>query len=406
MKTTLWSCVIFGAAVALSAGIAAGGVGDLTYVKTQQPGVSVGGVSMSMRTVANPDAVGLTHPKAMATGKGAMVAVAFDCDDVKSDTLNLARIDMSGKGNFAKAVTVKLTKAPARTGYTILNLPPQPITITKDGKKIPVLLSGRYYKYKTRPRDAKTKSVMRISGSIRVQVAAQGQCKFGDSVRKVIVLDNNRNMILGDVLTRKSGAREYKQADYCRIADAKGKFSTSYRIGYVQIGQPVQIDGKWYTISAENMKIAAEPMTGGIGTLSIDAPRWTCALTRDGMTLNISGGAKPANVPAGKYTVRSFRLYKQASTSKPGPSIYGSSSKPLTITADKATSFSAGSDMTAAMSARVTKGKVRFAVSQSDAAGSRIRGIYGAGGKRPTAPQIEVVNKTGKVIYLAKLAYG
>ena len=77
MKTTLWSCVIFGAAVALSAGIAAGGVGDLTYAKTAPPGISSGGVSTSMRPVANPAAIGLTHPKAMATGKGATVAVAF-----------------------------------------------------------------------------------------------------------------------------------------------------------------------------------------------------------------------------------------------------------------------------------------------------------------------------------------
>ncbi|MBT3201788.1 MAG: hypothetical protein HN350_17950 [Phycisphaerales bacterium] len=406
MKTTLWSCVIFGAAVALSAGIAAGGVGDLTYVKTAQPGATGGGVNMLMRTVANPAAVGLTHPKAMATAKGAQVAVAMDCDDAKSDTLDLARIDMSGKGDFAKAVTVKLTKSPSRNGYTVLYLKPQAVAISKDGKKIPVLLSARYYKYKTRPRDAKTKPVTRISASASIQMAAQGECKFGDSVRKVFVIDRNRNMILGDVITRKSGTREYKQADYCRIADAKGTFSTSYNVRFVQMGQPIQIDGNWFTLASENMKITAAPMTGGLGKLKVDAPRWECMLMRDGMTLNISGQTEAVNVPAGKYTVRSFRLYKQAGTTKPSASIYGSSSKPLTITAGKATSFSAGKGLTAIMSSRLNKGKVRFAVTQSDASGSRIRSIYGGGGKRPTAPQIEVVNKTGKVIYLAKLAYG
>jgi hypothetical protein len=213
-------------------------------------------------------------------------------------------------------------------------------------------------------------------------------------------------MTLGDVITRKSGTREYKRADYCRIADAKGKFASSSRAGYVQMGQPTQIDGKWYTLSAENMKITAAPMTGGLGTLAIDSPRWQCMLTRDGLTLNIAGGAKPVSVPAGKYQVRMFRLYKNADASKPCASIYGSSSRPLTITADKATSFSAGEDMTAAMSARASKGKVRFSLSQTDGSGSRIRTIYGSGGKRPAAPQIEVVDNTDKVIYLAKLAYG
>jgi hypothetical protein len=406
MKTTLWSCVIFGAAVALSAGIAAGGVGDLTYAKTAPPGVSSGGAYMPMKTPANRAAIGLTHPKALATSKGTMIAVAFDSADPKADSLDIARIDMTGKGEFTGAVTVKLTKVPSRVGYTMLSLTPQPITISKDGKKIPALLSGRYYKYKSSTTGTKTKSVMRVSCSAYVQTVGVGECKFGDTVRKICVTDNNRNMTLGDVVTVKSGTREYKRADYCRIADAKGTFATASRTGYVQMGQPFEIDGKWYTLSAEKMKIAATPMTGGLGTLTIDAPRWQCTLTRDGFTLNVTGGDKPVNVPAGEYMVRMFRLYRGADAAKPCANIYGSRTKPLTITADKATSLSAGTDLTAKMSASFSKGKVKFSVSQSDAAGSRIRGIYGAGGKRPTAPQIEVVNKAGKVVYTAKLAYG
>ena len=408
MKTTLWSCALFGAAVALSAGIAAGGVGDLTYAKTAPPGVSSGGAYTSMKTPANPAAIGLTHPKALATGKGAMVAVAFDSADVKADTLDIARIDITGKGDFTNAVTVKLTKSPSPTGYTILRLAPQPVTISKDGKKIPALLSGRYYKYKARTTSAKAKakSVMRVSGSVSVQTVAQGRCQFGDTVRKVCITDNNRNMTLGDVVTVKSGTREYKRADYCRIADAKGTFAIASRAGYVQMGQPVQVDGKWYTLSAEKMKIAAAPMTGGIGTLAIDSPRWECMLMRDGMTLNITGGDTPVSIPAGQYRVRLFRLYQETDSTRSGAKIYGSSSKPLTITAGEATSLSAGADLTASMSARFAKGKVKFSVAQTDAAGSKISAIYGADGKRPTAPQIEVVNKAGKVIYLAKLAYG
>jgi len=406
MRTTLWSCVVFGVAVALSAGIAAGGVGDLAYATTARPGISAGGTSVATRAVADPAAIGLTHHKAMASAKGAMVAVAFDCDDVKSDTLDVARIDMTGKGNFTDAVTVKLIKAPAQAGYTMLNLPPQPITISKDGKKIPALLSGRYYKYQTRTTGANAKTVMRVSGYAWVQVVGRGECQFGKTVRKVLVMDSNRSMTLGDVTTRKVGTREYTQADYCRIADAKGTFVTTSRVGYVQVGQPVQVEGKWYTLSSEKMKITATPMTGGLGTLAINAPRWECMLMRDGLTLNITGGGKAVNVPAGEYQVRMFRLYQNADTAKPSASIYGSANKPLTITADKATSLSVGTDLTATMAATVTKGKVKFSVKQTDAAGSRISGIYSSAGKRPTAPQIEVVDKAGKVVYTAKLEYG
>jgi len=219
-------------------------------------------------------------------------------------------------------------------------------------------------------------------------------------------MDSNRNMTLGDVITVKLRNREYKRADYCRIADAKGTFATTSRAGYVQMGQPIAVDGKWYTLSAEKMKIAATPMTGGLGTLAIDAPRWQCMLMRDGLTLNVTGGAKGVNVPAGEYRVRMFRLYQEADAAKPCANIYGSRNKPLTIIEGKAVSLSLGTDLTATMSANASKGKVRFSVSQTDAAGSRISGIYGAGGKRPAAPQIEVVDKAGKVIYIAKLAYG
>jgi|GEM_PF-1940210 len=406
MRTSFWSRIVFGAAVALSAGIASGGVGDLTYAKTAPPGVSVGGVGMVMRTPADPGSIGLTHPKALATGKGATVAVAFDSDDKTADRLDVARIDVTGKGDFTGAVTVKLTKAPARAGYTILNLAPRAVTISKDGKKIPVLVSGRYHKYKRRTTKGGAKSVIRVWGSVSVQVVAQGECRFGDTVRKVYVMDRNRNMTLGDVITMKRGNRKYKQADYCRIADAKGAFSTSYRAGYVQMGQPIGIDGKWYTLSIDKMKISATPMSGGLGALVIDAPRWQCMLMRDGFTVNITGGAKSVSVPAGEYRVRIFRLYQEADAAKPCANIYGSRSTPLTIASGKTASLSLGTDLTATMSASVSKGKVRFSVRQSDAAGSRISGIYGAGGKRPTAPQIEVVDKSGKVIYIAKLAYG
>jgi len=406
MKTTLWSCVVFGAAVALSAGIAAGGVGDLTYAKTVPPGIVSGGVSIPLKTATNPSATGLTHPKAMVSAKGAAVALAFDSDDAKSEVLDLARIDMTGKGDFSSAVTVKLTKSASPSNYKIFNMPARSIEITKDGKKVPVILSGRSYRYTPRTTRPNVKATARMSGYAWVQMVGQGQCKFGDTVRKVLVLDSNRNMILGDVATIKRGTREYKQTDYCRIADDKGAFSTSSRAGYVQVGQPVQIGDGWYTLSADKMKITAAPMTGGLGTLSIDAPKWDCMLMRGSQTLNISGGTKPVKIPAGEYSLRSFQLYRQADGARTSPRVYGSRTKTLTIAAGKGQSLSLGKDLTASMSANFSKGKVRFSLSQSDSAGSRIRTLYGDGGKRPPAPQIEVVNKAGKVIYLAKMAYG
>jgi len=283
---------------------------------------------------------------------------------------------------------------------------PRHSSVPPSAKKIPALLSGRYYKYTPRTTGKNARSVMRVSGHVWVQLVARGECRFGKTVRKVLVMDVNRNMVLGDITTRKIGSREYKQADYCRIADAKGTFKTTSRAGLVRIGQPIQVDGGWFMLSGGDMKIAAAPMAGGIGTLAVNAPRWECMLMRDGLTLTVTGGDKPASVPAGDYRVRMFRLYRDAGTTRPCANIYGSRNTPLTISAGKATSLSVGTDLTATMVANVSKGKVRFSVKQTDAAGSRISAIYGDGGKRCAAPRIEVVDTAGKVVYTAKLEYG
>ena len=50
MRTTLWNCVVVGAAVALSAGIAAGGVGDLSHTTTAPPALDVSAGTITMKT--------------------------------------------------------------------------------------------------------------------------------------------------------------------------------------------------------------------------------------------------------------------------------------------------------------------------------------------------------------------
>lgn len=396
--TRLGYFIFFGAVVALLAGVSVGAVGDLEYVRVIPPGTSIGsgGMALSMRKPTDPAALGLTHAGAMVVADGALVKVAFDADDAQAEKLNVARIDMTGKGNFKNAETIKLVQAgAARASYYRASFAPRLVEVTKDGKKMPVLVSGYYYKRGSRE-----------SASARVQVVAEGQCRFGDTVRKVLVLDRNRNMKLGDVVTRKVGTRQYKSPDYCHIASEKGKYSTASRASLVPLGQPCQVAGKWYLVTGGDMKIQAKPFGGELAKLAINAPRWECMLTGNGYDLTVTGGAEPAVIPAGEYRLRMFRLYSQADATKPCPNVYGSQSKPITIAPGETTSLSLGLDITVSLRATVSKNKVRFSVTQADAAGSRISVIYGKGGRRPAAPQVEVVDQAGKIVYTAKLAYG
>ena len=291
--------IMLAVTIAFSAGVAAGGVGDLSYAAVATPGTAFGGAWIQMGRPGDPKAMGLTHPKALVA-MNAAITVAFDSDDPKADTLDVARINMTDKFDFTKAVTVKLVKATVtKPNYILLRLPPRPFTMRKDGKDIRVLLSGSYHKYEKRE--------TRIVADVRVRMTGQGECRFGDTVRKVRVVDGNCNLILGDVVSNSNSrwggaltisASSFAGSDYCLIADAKGKFVPS-PANRVLFGQTVKIDGAWYVLTVKDMKITAKSVPAG--TLSVKARRWKCELSRDGHKLKIGGGAKPVRLPAGEY---------------------------------------------------------------------------------------------------------
>jgi hypothetical protein len=403
MKTIGFGCrTLLGAAVALLSGIAVAGVGDLTYVKSPPSGVPAGGVAFAMTKAANPAAVGLVHPRAMVVADASPIKVAFDADDPKAETLNLARIDLTGKGNFADARTVKLTGDPVKLTSAATKVvmqsasfAPLAVEIAKNGQKVPVILTGRCYKSGTRE-----------YGSVAFQMAAEGQCQFGDVVRKVYVADTNRSFEIGDVVTRKLATREYKLPDTCVIANAAGLLDAASCEASARMGEPVQVAGKWYTLTGSGMKIAAEPVAGSTGKLAIDSPSWQATLTCEEYTLSLKGGKEPVEIPAGEYQVRMFRLYTQADANNAAPNLSGSYTKQVKIEAGKTVSLALGADITMTLNTAMTGDKVRISAAMTDSAGARISALFGAGGKRPPAPEVEVVNKKGEVIHTGTLAYG
>jgi len=403
MKTIGFGCrTLLGAAVALLSGIAVAGVGDLTYVKSPPSGIPAGGAVFTMTKAANPSAIGLVHPRAMVVADASPVKVAFDADDPKAEMLDVARIDLTGKGNFADARTVKLTAAPVKltsaTTKVVMqsaSFAPLAVEIAKNGQKVPVVLTGRCYKSGTRE-----------YGSVSFQMAVEGQCKFGDVVRKVYVTDTNRSFEIGDVVVSKLADREYKSPDTCVIANAAGLLDAASREATARMGEPVQVAGKWYTLTGGGMKIAAEPVAGSTGKLAIESPSWQALLTGNGGTLSVKGGKEPVEIPAGEYQLRMFRLYSQADANNAAPSVSGSYTKQVKIEAGKTVSLALGADITMTLNTAVTGDKVQISAAMTDSAGSKISALFGPGGKRPPAPEVEVVNKKGEVIHTGTLAYG
>jgi len=425
MRTFRWGrCAAFGAAVMLTAGVSLAAVGDLTHCTNMPAAGSLYGVSYRVVTVpADPAAVGLKHADAVFIKTDVGLCVAFDADDAKAKTLNVARIDKTGAGTFAEAETVKLvlptgsgaagasgggvTIRAVQAGGTIeartlralqsrarvvsSRLRPIPVTITKDGKAVPAILRGTYSKRGGKP-----------VASISLAVAAEGECAFGGEVRKILVLDSNRNLTIGDVTTIERSGRTYTNADYYMVANADGGFA-SLRYGRARIGQGVEVSGRYYQVNVTGMKAAAKGLP--CGSLAIDAKWWTCRLmSPTGGVFTVTGGAEPVSAPAGEYRVY-FQVSENRGADGKGPTISGSASKPITIEVGKTATARYGHGLSASIAVAKRAGKVRLGVTQTDANGSRISGLF-AGGKRPKAPAVEVVDKAGKIVYTAKMAYG
>jgi len=50
--------------------------------------------------------------------------------------------------------------------------------------------------------------------------------------------------------------------------------------------------------------------------------------------------------------------------------------------------------------------RILIGLSLADSNGKRVRGIHLAGGRRPPAPRVSILNTAGTVVYTCKLAYG
>ena len=187
-----------------------------------------------------------------------------------------------------------------------------------------------------------------------------------------------------------------------------GKFYSGATTSYV--GQPTFVDGKWYSIDISDMKITAavQKITGG--SVKVDAPRWRCTLIGKKNYLTLNGGTDPIVVPADEYRTANYTVFTGSDPGKRCATISGygsfSSGKAFTVASGQSVDVSIGAPIEATVVASKRGGKVSMNLVMKDAFGGRIRSITTSEGKRPPAPSIEVVDKTGKIVYTAKLAYG
>ena len=295
-------------AVALVMALAAsayGAVGDLAP-KACEP-KEVGGWPVWMAGNQDvkpaPAGCGTVHPAAkviMMRGNGPPVLVALDAAKADDKFMNVLRIDADGTGKFTAEASIPFAW-PAPDGTGAANLGPATLTLVRDGRKIPVNVSG----------SAASTSAGLASLYLTFSTCLEGQCAFGDKVRTVRFVDDTGNFRSLDAMkvTLKDGAMSgMPQCDDIWLDGGEG--GRFQKAGMV--GQPILVDGKWYdlSVSADETKVTAAPLQGPFGKIKMDADQWQAVLIGPDRVLSLTGGKEPLDVPAGKYAVLRAALTK------------------------------------------------------------------------------------------------
>ncbi len=396
MKTAAISIL----AIMLCGSFAFGAVGDLTFMKKPPAPRSSVRIYVSRFTHGGADkARGLVSESSVVGQlRGALgVTVAIDASKADATQPDVIRLDFTGKGDFSKAPTAAIKMRPAQRNVTLGMIGPAIVVAKRDGGLVPVSLSGTYWKQGDRR-----------GLSLMMSAAAEGSCRFGTKTYPVRVIDGNGNFKLSDALKPPFRPSTMMPFDRVLVGTDDGKFSSAAATSYV--GQPIFVDGKLYTIDVSDMKIKAVGMSGSGGKVKVDAPRWSCTLIGKKYFVSLTGGKDPIVVPPDEYVTTNYTVYTGSDPSKRSAAIRGYGSyrggRAFKVAAGQTVDMQLGSPIEATVMASARAGKARINLMMKDPLGGRISSITNDAGKRPTPPSIEVVDKAGKIVYTAKLAYG
>jgi len=396
MKTAAISIL----AIMLCGSFALGAVGDLTFMKKPPASRTNSRLYVSRFTHGGADkARGLVHENSVTGQVRGLDGVTVAIDATKPDATkpDVIRLDFTGKGDFSKAPTATIKMRPPQRNVTLGMIGPAVGAVNRDGVSVPVTLSGTYWKQGDRR-----------GLSLIMSAAGEGSCKFGSKTYPVRVIDGNGNLKLSDALKPPFRPSSMMPFDRVLVGTDGGKFSNSAATSYV--GQPIFVDGKLYTVDVSGMKIKALAMKGSGGKVKVDAPRWNCTLIGKKYFVTLAGDKTPIVVPPDEYVTANYTVFTGADPRKRSASISGYGSyrggKAITVAAGQTVDMQLGAPIEATVMSSARSGKVGINLLMKDPLGGRISGITNEAGRRPDPPTVEVINKAGKIVYTAKLAYG
>lgn len=396
-RTWIGRCAAAGAAVVCLSATVLAGVGDLEYAKSPPARRGVYVRFAAPEKLDDAAAMGLKGPAVVADGTAKELkisaAVIRSTGEGDFDTLLL---DLTGKRDFAHAAKVPVKTDRKTSTLYLTTVGPGKAVAERNGQKVPVTVTGRYYEMKGQPR-------LYLS----LTAAVQGQCAFGEAVRTVRIIDASGNLGFDDAHDPAGGSRA--PADLVEMADEKGRFTAGAASAGMStlLGQPLQVGTKWFVLKVEGMKVRSEPLDCPMGKISGCEGPWQMSLTGKKYRILVGGTGKgEVPVPADTYRISRCMYLNPDGSGQGATAVLSYTRKSVTVAENAIAAVPIGLPVKATMTARVAGRRVTFNVNRLDAAGNRILGVMKADGTQPPAPSIDVVDKTGKVVYTAKLEYG
>jgi len=365
-----------------------GAVGDLKYAKGPSAGRGISVRFTTPRKIEGNGTNGLPKGTIVLAG-GTMAGSRVSAALTGAKALDTLRLDLTGKGEFRSAAKVPVrTLRKTATSYSAMIGPAQ-VSLTKGGQAIPVTVSGHYYESRGRPRLYVT-----------LTAAVEGTCAFGSTRRAVRITDASGNLRFSDAHTGSGRGA----ADLVQIADENGQFPGGSR--GTPLGDPVQIGGTWYTVAVKGMTVSAARATCPMGKIAGKGENWQLSLRGRKYTFTVNGGAEPVTVPADTYQVMRCNYFHTGPQGKTRAMVSTYPHLSVQVPTGKTVPVPMGLPIKASIQATVRRGNVYLNVARTDSAGNRILSVRNTRGGRPKAPSIDVVDKTGKVVYTAQLGYG
>ncbi|MGB2822426.1 MAG: hypothetical protein WBF17_15680 [Phycisphaerae bacterium] len=385
MKTGV-VCALLLAALPTATAVAS--VGDLKYVK---PGTKDEAQLNCMRfsatkfsTVQPTKGNGLRRGDVLVgrfTAAGREVFVALDSRRADAEAPDVARLDLSGKGDFSRAVELPLKPVHDYPGQTVYDFGLTRIAQRRNGREVLAWAWGKYVR-------GRLGNYMYLN----LFCALEGECTFGDRTLRVRFDDRTGNL---EVTDAPDPAAEQSGHDLVWIGGGPRPEGAPF-------GLAVEVNGTWYAVEVTGERVSAKALSPKMGKVEVASGQWRCTLHGRRFKVDLRGGREPVSLPTDTYTVQFYQVLLDG---KPRPQSITAMGRgrPIVVAPGDTTRLPVGHGaIRAEMKATVSGGVVTLGLTLWDDQGLR---ILKADSFR-ALPRIEVVNSSGTVVHKAKLEPG